>query len=144
MAHFAELNSDNKVLRVIVVNNNEILIDGVENEQKGIDFCKSLFGLNTTWVQTSYNDSFRKKFARIGDTYDLTKDKFISPQPYPSWSLDANDDWQAPISKPETYTQNLTFADGTPIKDFYYWNEENQSWVLAEGTQEEILPKVPE
>lgn len=136
MAHFAELDSDNKVLRVIVVNNNEILIDGVENEQKGIDFCKSLFGLNTNWVQTSYNDNFRKQFARIGAIYDLTKDKFIAPQPYPSWSLDANDDWQAPISKPETYTQNLTNADGTVRKDLYYWNEENQSWVLAEIPEE--------
>ena len=48
MAHFAELDSDNKVSRVIIVHNNELLIDGVENEQKGIDFCKSLFGLNTT------------------------------------------------------------------------------------------------
>lgn len=136
MAHFAELDSDNKVLRVIVVNNNEILIDGVENEQKGIDFCKSLFGLNTNWVQTSYNDNFRKQFARIGDIYDLTKDKFIDPQPYPSWSLDANDDWQAPISKPETYTQNLKNLDGTIRSDLYHWDEENQSWVLSEIPEE--------
>jgi hypothetical protein len=65
MAHFAEINSNNKVLRVVVVNNNELLVNGVENEQKGIDFCKSLFGSNTNWVQTSYNSKFRKQYAGI-------------------------------------------------------------------------------
>jgi hypothetical protein len=117
MAHFAELNSDNKVLRVIVVNNNELLINGIENEQKGIDFCKSLFGSNTNWIQTSYNNNFRKQYAGIDYTYDPIKNKFIKPQPFSSWSLDANDDWQAPIPYPN---------DGQS----YGWNEDNQSWVL--------------
>ena len=88
MAHFAKINSDNIVEQVIVVNNNvvqDILQRDVE--QLGIDFCKKLFGDETNWVQTSYNNNIRKQFAKIGDTYDKEKDKFISPQPFPSWVL---------------------------------------------------------
>ncbi len=77
MAHFAELDSNNKVLKVIVVNNSELLVNGVENEQKGIDFCKSLFGLNTNWIQTSYNNNFRKQFAGVGYKYDAEKDILV-------------------------------------------------------------------
>jgi hypothetical protein len=125
MAHFAEINSNNKVLRVVVVNNNELLVNGVENEQKGIDFCKSLFGSNTNWVQTSYNSKFRKQYAGIGHTYDSIKNKFIAAQPYPSWSLDENDDWQAPLPQPSiTEEQKLN-------NQFYSWDEVNQSWVLV-------------
>jgi len=125
MAHFAEINSNNKVLRVVVVNNNELLVNGVENEQKGIDFCKSLFGSNTNWVQTSYNSKFRKQYAGIGHTYDSIKNKFIAPQPYPSWSLDENDDWQAPLPRPSiTEEQKLN-------NQFYSWDEVNQSWILV-------------
>lgn len=76
MAHFAKLNQDNIVEQVIVVNNNELLIDGVENEQKGIEFCQSLFGGN--WIQTSYNANFRSKYAGIGDFYDATNDCFVT------------------------------------------------------------------
>jgi len=125
MAHFAELDSNNKVLRVIVVHNNELLVNGVENEQKGIDFCKSLFGSNTSWVQTSYNNNFRKQYAGINYTYDSIKNKFIAPQPYPSWSLDASDDWQAPVPKPSLTEEQI--SEGK----YYSWNEENQSWVLV-------------
>jgi hypothetical protein len=125
MAHFAEINSNNKVLRVVVVNNNELLVNGVENEQKGIDFCKSLFGSNTNWVQTSYNSKFRKQYAGIGHTYDSIKNKFIAAQPYPSWLLDENDDWQAPLPQPSiTEEQKLN-------NQFYSWDEVNQSWVLV-------------
>ena len=125
MAHFAELDSNNKVLRVIVVHNNELLVNGVENEQKGIDFCKSLFGSNTNWIQTSYNNNFRKQYAGINYTYDPIKDKFISPQPYPSWSLDANDNWQAPIPKP------LTNLDSLDTYDDYFWEESSLNWVYV-------------
>jgi len=124
MAHFAELNSDNKVLRVIVVHNNELLVNSVENEQKGIDFCKSLFGSNTNWIQTSYNNNFRKQYAGINYTYDSIKNKFIAPQPYPSWSLDASDDWQAPVPRPSLTEEQI--SEGK----FYSWNEENLSWNL--------------
>jgi hypothetical protein len=84
MAHFAQLDENNVVTQVIVVHNSELVEskqttvneDGsvsvavVESEQRGIDFCKSLFGEDTRWAQTSYNNSFRGKYAGIGDTYD--------------------------------------------------------------------------
>ena len=79
MAHFAQLDDDNIVKQVIVVHNDELLVDGVESESKGIEFCQSLFG--GTWVQTSYNGNFRKNYAGIGYTYDETRDAFIPPKP---------------------------------------------------------------
>ena len=114
MAHFAELDENNIVTRVIVVHNNELIDGETESEVKGMGFCVSLFG-GSNWVQTSYNGNIRKQFAGIGYTYDDTNDVFISPQPYPSWILDDNFDWQAPIPMPED--DNL-----------YTWNEETQSW----------------
>lgn len=79
MAHFAQLDKNNTVITVIVVHNNELLDENNnEIEQKGIDFCKSLFGQNTKWVQTSYNASFRGKYAGINDTYDEINDIFVS------------------------------------------------------------------
>jgi hypothetical protein len=111
MAHFAEI-SDGIVTRVLVVNNNELLVDGVEVEQKGIDFLNNLLG--GTWVQTSYNGNIRKQYAGIGYTYDAVKDQFVAPQPFPSWSLDSNNDWQAPTPKPE---------------GSFYWDEETLAWV---------------
>lgn len=111
MAHFAEI-IDGVVARVIVVHNNELLVDGVENEQKGIEFCQSLFGGN--WVQTSYNNNIRKQYASIGFSFDPVKDEFVSLQPFPSWALDSNNDWQAPTPKPEGK---------------FYWDEESLSWL---------------
>jgi hypothetical protein len=114
MAHFAELNDNNIVQRVIVVHNNELLDDlGNESEQKGIDFCVNLFG--GKWIQTSFNASIRKHFAGIGYSYDENLDAFISPKPFDSWSL--NEDtclWVCPIPQP---------TDG-----IYDWNEELQQW----------------
>jgi len=82
MAHFAQLDEDNKVLQVIVVSNDDTHnADGLEDEAIGIAFCKSLFGADTEWVQTSYNANTRGKYAGIGDTYDTEKDEFITP-PY--------------------------------------------------------------
>jgi hypothetical protein len=78
MAHFARL-EDNAVTEVIVVHNNELLVDGVESEAKGIEFCQSLFGGD--WIQTSYNGTIRKNYAGIGFTYDSAKDAFIAPKP---------------------------------------------------------------
>lgn len=86
MAHFAELGMDNIVLRVIVVHNNELLDEnGVEQEEKGREFCRKLFG--GTWVQTSYNGKFRKNYAGVGFTYDSQRDAFIPPQPSPTQIL---------------------------------------------------------
>lgn len=73
MAHFAKINSDNVVEQVIVVNNEE-----VPDEATGVAFCKSLFGEDTNWIQTSYNNNFRGTFAGIGMKYDPIKDEFIS------------------------------------------------------------------
>ena len=78
MAHFAELDDNNIVKQVIVVDNNELLDNGVESEAKGIAFCESLFG--SRWVQTSYNLNFRNKYAAIGDIYDEVNDIFYSPE----------------------------------------------------------------
>jgi hypothetical protein len=82
MAHFAELDTNNVVLRVIVVGNNMILnADGQESETVGVAFCHSLFGSDTIWVQTSYNGNFRKNYAGIGYTYDSVRNAFIPPKP---------------------------------------------------------------
>jgi hypothetical protein len=90
MAHFAELDDNNVVLRVIVVSN-EMLRDenGVESEAAGISFCHLLFGADTRWMQTSYNGNFRKNYAAIGDAYDAARDAFIAPIPEgDGWILD--------------------------------------------------------
>lgn len=89
MAHFAELDENNIVLRVIVVSNEMLLDDGQESEAKGIAFCKQLFGDNTHWIQTSYNGSFRKNYAGVDYTYDFNRGAFIPPKPEgDGWTLD--------------------------------------------------------
>ena len=77
MAHFAELDSVGTVLRVIAVNNTELLEDGIESENKGIEFLHSIFGADTLWVQTSYNNSFRGRYAGVGMRYDKSLDEFL-------------------------------------------------------------------
>ena len=121
MAHFAELDSNNKVLRVLTACNQDIANNGGELSEQAANY----FGTYTPfsengvkWVQTSYNNNFRKQYAGTGYIYDSVKNKFIAPQPYPSWSLNANDDWQAPIQNP---SNNLKY---------YIWNEEEQKWIL--------------
>jgi len=80
MAHFAELNTVNVVLRVLVVHNNELMVDGVESEDRGVKFLQSLFGAGTIWKQTSYNANFRGKYAGIGDVYNPDTDVFLTPE----------------------------------------------------------------
>ena len=157
MAHFAELNSNNIVRRVIVVNNKELIAYRLEHlepttfeveeevlneetneyetqtvtkevprsqyvpyesEDKGIAFCKSLFGEDTVWKQTSYNGNLRKNFAGKGFTYDEDRDAFIAPQPFSKWVL--NEDtcrWEAPVAYPD---------DG----EDYVWNDNKGEWEL--------------
>ena len=119
MAHFAELDANNVVLRVIVVGNRDTSTpDGTEVESIGVAFCQRLFGGD--WVQTSYNGNFRKRYAGIGYTYDTALDAFIAPQPYPSWTLDpVTTNWVAPVPYP------------TDDKN-YIWNESTQSWDLVD------------
>ena len=117
MAHFAQLDSNDVVLRVIVVDTKDnSTADGVEKESIGQAFCERLFG--GTWVQTSYNNNIRVRYAGIGYTYNEILDAFILPQPYSSWILDnATADWVAPIPYP---------TDGK----LYAWDETTQSWDL--------------
>jgi hypothetical protein len=73
MAHFAEIDSDNKVLRVLVIDNSQ--------EHRGQEFLANDLGLGGTWLQTSYNNNIRGKYAAIGDTYDPINDVFVTPEP---------------------------------------------------------------
>ena len=120
MAHFAELDANNVVLRVIVVGNKDTAdANGVEKEHIGAAFCERLFG--GTWKQTSYNGNIRKNYAGIGYTYNPSIDAFVPPKPYASWVLN-NDtaQWEAPTPMP---------TDGKR----YSWDEANLSWVETEG-----------
>ena len=84
MAHFAEIDANGVVQRVIVVANKDTAdVDGNESEAIGVAFCQKLLGGN--WVQTSYNGNFRKRYAGIGYKYDADLDAFVPPQPYPYW-----------------------------------------------------------
>ena len=118
MAHFAKINEENIVTQVIVVHNNELLNGSEESEEKGIDFCESLFG-HRNWVQTSYNGTIRHNFANIGFTWDPDNNAFYAPKPYPSWSLDENFIWQPPVQYPN---------DG----ERHTWDEDNKTWVKVE------------
>tara|TARA_R100001509_G_C4714551_1_gene164507 strand:+ start:34 stop:546 length:513 start_codon:yes stop_codon:yes gene_type:complete len=135
MAHFAELESKvdptgftsdtHLVVKRIVVVANDIPANGgiLENNDMHVDgetWCVNFFK-GGTWKQTSYNHNFRKQYAGIDMVYDSSKDKFISPQPHASWSLDDNDDWQSPITYP-----SITDDGNDPFewKYFIYWNEE--------------------
>jgi len=125
MAHFAELNSNNIVIRVVVACNQDIANNGGEQSEQAAEHFKTVCPLSNEgvkWVQTSYNNNFKKQYAGINHTYDPIKDKFILPQPYPSWSLNINDDWQAPITYPTILLDS---------NNKYYtisWNENEQKW----------------
>tara|TARA_R110002020_G_scaffold110708_2_gene255747 strand:- start:3849 stop:4175 length:327 start_codon:yes stop_codon:yes gene_type:complete len=104
MSHFAEIDKNQKVLRVIVA------------EQ---DFINSgAVGDSFNWIQTSYNNNFRKQFAIVGGIYDKLNDVFLASKPYPSWTLDSNFDWQSPKPRPESDVINYP----------YVWNEETKNW----------------
>lgn len=114
MAHFAEINANNIVKRVIVVSDDDCgggTYPG--SDPIGATFCNNLLG--GTWKQTSYNNNFRKRYAGKGFKYDADLDMFITPQPYASWTLNFEGDWEAPVAKPD---------DGNE----YIWNENTQSW----------------
>ena len=144
MAHFAELDSNNKVLRVIVVGN-DIAANGgtLEDNDMHVDgetWCVNFFK-GGIWKQTSYNNNFRKMYAGIGMVYDPVKDKFLSPQPHASWALDANDDWQAPVTYPTDTTaksiswdesnQKWTAKDFSDPQNNFNWDASTLAWVSA-------------
>jgi hypothetical protein len=116
MAHFAELDSDNVVLRVIVVANADTSsADGTEKEYIGQAFCERMLG--GTWKQTSYNGNIRKNYAGVGFTYDSQRDAFIEPKPYTSWTLNETTcRWEAPTPMPTDDKR-------------YLWDEATTSWI---------------
>jgi hypothetical protein len=135
MAHFAELNSNNVVIRIVVACNQDIANNGGELSEQAAEHFKTVcpFSENgVKWIQTSYNNNFRKQYAVIGGIYDVNKDKFIEPQPFASWSLDSNDDWQAPIAYPTitTYGNNVSYI--------IYWDEAGQRWIGKDDQNNEF------
>jgi hypothetical protein len=108
MAHFARI-ENNLVTEVLVVHN--------DLEHRGADFLANDLGLGGTWVQTSYSNNFRKQYAGIGFSYNPVADVFIAPQPYQSWSLDENFDWQPPTPM--------------PTEGKWDWDEDNLEWISA-------------
>ena len=141
MAHFAELDINNKVLRVVVACNQDIANNGGEQSEQAAEHFKTVCKLSENgvkWVQTSYNNSFRKKYAGTGDIFDPLKNKFISEQPFSSWSLDANDDWQAPVTYPSitTYGDNVKYI-------VLKWDENNLRW-LAYDLETNEFAWIPE
>lgn len=144
MAHFAELDSNNIVKRVVVVSNkNNTNAEGNEDESVGIAFCKSLYGENTNWKQTSYNHNMRVRFAGIGSLYNEELDAFIAPQPYSSWILDADTaNWISPLGTAPELTD-----DEIASNSYYRWDEDayindtsspkTAGWVLVDTTPTE-------
>lgn len=117
MAYFAQIDESSTVLQVISISNTDAPDPApTHSEQLGQAFIADTLGLPGEWRQTSYNGNFRKQYAGIGYTYDAEADVFIAPQPFPSWTLTANHDWQAPTPEP---------IEGGPWR----WDEETLSWV---------------
>lgn len=109
MAHYAFLNENNIVTEVITGIDENELIEGLNPETWYGNFR------NQVCKRTSYNNNIRKQFAGIGYTYDAANDVFIAPQPYPSWSLDNNFNWQPPIPR--------------PTGELWIWDENNLCWI---------------
>ena len=115
LAHWAEIDKNNVVLRVLVGNNND------PNGDEGYQWLVE--NLGGRWIKTSYNENIRKNFAGIGFTYDEELDAFIPPKPYDSWMLNEEScKWEAPISYPE---------DGK----YYFWDEKTTSWIELASQQ---------
>lgn len=114
MAHFAKI-EDNVVVEIIVVGNEFVEnLEFPDSEPAGQEYLKSL-GFNGEWIQTSYNNKFRYRYACIGGIYHREKDVFLEKKPYPSWTLDETSyTWSAP----------------KPVPDFrsWVWDEEEQNW----------------
>lgn len=113
MAHYAFLDENNIVTQVIVGRNEDEVVDGISDWEA---YYGELMGQKC--VRTSYNHNIRKQYAGIGFAYNEDADVFVSPQPFPSWSLDENHDWQPPVARPE--------GEG-----MYTWNEESLQWEQA-------------
>jgi hypothetical protein len=133
MAHFAELNKNNEVLRVIVISN-DITYDnnGNEDEQLGIDFCKTLYGLNTVWKQASYNGNFRNKLPEIGWIYLEEEDMFMPPKPADYFIIQEfkfTNKGEMVINR--FWAPNLPYPDPS-FETKYEWNFETLMWDLID------------
>jgi hypothetical protein len=126
MAHFAKINElTNEVEQLIVINNSDLGdLPFPQSEPVGQGFIQNIIGLSGVWKQTSYNNSFRVRYAGLGYIYDQTNDLFIPPKPYPSWVLNQTSwNWESPIPYP---------TDGQD----YIWNEDVGDWVLFSYNEE--------
>ncbi len=112
MANYAKLDENNLVIAVHCIDNNAI--DLSNEEESGAVFLTALHNYSL-WKRTSYNNKIRKQYAGIGYSYDPVNDVFIAPQPYPSWALDDDFDWQAPTPRPQG--------------ERWYWDEPTLSWI---------------
>lgn len=127
MAHFAELNSENIVQRVVVVNN-DVIIDenGDEQESLGVEFLQELYG-ESTWKQCSYNGNSRGRYPLPGTEYIPDIDVFAQSPPYPSWVLNRSTGLcEAPVAKP----------DYDETTHFICWDEENLEWIIRPNPPE--------
>jgi hypothetical protein len=108
MAHYAYLDDNNIVVAVTVGKDETELINGLDTE--------TYYAQETPYTvkRTSYNNNIRKQYAGVGMTYDSVNDVFISIQPYPSWFLDQNFDWQPPTPR--------------PLEGYWIWNEDLGEW----------------
>src|SRR6056300_397649 len=121
MAHFAKLGTGNIIEKVEVVSN-----DIATTEQAGVDFLNNLYDTRDVWKQTSYNNNIRKNYAMIGGKYDKTRDAFIPPKPFNSWTLNETTClWEAPTPRPELTQEQIDNGN------YYIWNETNQTWDLV-------------
>ena len=156
MAHFAELkamtdptgftsDSHQVVQRVVVVGNDIPAGDSTLGDKDmhvdGETWCINFFK-GGIWKQTSYNHNFRKKYAGKGDVYDPVKDKFIAQQPYASWSLDASDDWQAPINKPSITEDEDGVLYIHSWNDTKYQADNTKGWEAIKSNDESETPTV--
>lgn len=117
MAYFAQIDMDGTVLQVISISNNDAPDPApLNSEPLGQAFIADVLGLPGTWIQTSYSGRIRKQYCGPGFRYDADADIFIAPQPFPSWTLDSNHDWQPPTPMP---------TEGGP----WAWDEDTLSWV---------------
>ena len=116
MAYFAHIDEDGTVLQVISISNGDAPDPApAHSEPLGQAFIADTLGLPGVFLQTSYNHNFRKQYCGPGYRYDADADVFVAPQPFPSWTLDEQHDWQPPTPRP---------AEGD-----WSWDEDTTSWV---------------
>lgn len=120
MAHYAFINTENIVTKVITGVDETVTQDDNGTQVGGSSEAWETFYASQPWHEgltckrTSYNSTIRKQYAGVGFTYDSAADVFVAPKPFPSWSLDENHDWQAPVAR--------------PTEGMWTWDEETQAW----------------